>query len=509
MPKIKNMKRGIVLLLIINLFACFTFANNLRFGSITRPDVNHIQFTVQWDNSWRVTGGPGNYDAVWIFLKYQDCATNYLPWGHVPLSTTASDHTIDDATMQIDVPSDGKGIFIHRAGSGSGNTNLITVTLKIGITDNNYNYQLNGLEMVYVPQGAFYIGDGTGANYAFASSTGGTAAKYIDATVQSTGLTTADYLSNTSWGSTASIPSTFPMGYNAYYVMKYEISQEAYAAFLNTLTYDQQITRFTNSPNSSAGTFAIANLPNPQNCRNGIRIITPGQVSNVPAVVGCDLNLNGTPNETDDGQNIACNWLSWGDLIAFLDWAALRPMTEFEFEKACRGTASVVANEYPWGSTSILAANSGAISYPGANNEVSISSGSGLCAYGVGTYASRGPLRCGFAAGATTNRATAGASYYGIMDLGGNAWEQCLGGYSFNYSAFTTANGDGDLTSTGLANTANWPPLGGGQGGGVLRGGCWYEGAGYCPTSYRGVMTWNTNQNRDARFGGRGVRTAE
>ncbi len=122
--------------------------------------------------------------------------------------------------------------------------------------------------------------------------------------------------------------------------MKYEVSQDAYVAFLNSLTYDQQATRFANSPNSVAGTFAMAGLTNPQNCRNGIRIQTPGQVNNVPAVVGCDLDLDGVPNEADDGQNIPCNWLSWSDLTAFLCWAALRPMTEFEFEKVCRGTAS-------------------------------------------------------------------------------------------------------------------------------------------------------------------------
>jgi formylglycine-generating enzyme required for sulfatase activity len=488
-------------LLIISLIAGNLSANNLQFGAITRPDATHLQFTIQWDNSWRVTGGPANSDAVWVFVKYQDCTTNYLPWQHVGLSTTSGDHTVTGGVLQIDAVADGKGVIIHRSASGSGNISAVTVTLAMTMTDNNYNY---------VPEGAFYIGDGnrgSGSMYGFTGN-GALAPKLIDATVQSAGLTAAQYLSNAGWGSSAALPSTFPMGYNAFYVMKYEISQEAYAMFLNTLTYDQQLTRFANAPNSAPGTFVIAGLPNPQNCRNGIRIKTSGQVSNIPAVVGCDLNLNGTFDEADDGQNIACNWLSWPDLMAFLDWAALRPMTEFEYEKVCRGTTTPLANEYAWGTTTILAANSGAIVYPGAVNEVSITSGSGLCAYGVGATNNRGPLRCGFAATSTSNRSVAGATFYGVMEMSGNVVEQCLGGYAYNYSAFTNVNGDGNLSATGIADTPNWPLNGGGNGGGgTSKGGNWYDAAGICITSNRDWMTWNGNQNKDNRVGGRGVRT--
>jgi formylglycine-generating enzyme required for sulfatase activity len=496
--------------LIISLFAGCLLANNLQFGAITRPDATHLQFTIQWDNSWRVTGGPANWDAVWIFVKYQDCATNYLPWQHVGLSTVSGDHTITGGVLQVDAVADGKGVIIRRSAPGSGNISAATVTLAMTITDNNYNYQLNGIEMVYIPEGAFYLGDGNrgGGNMYGFTGNGATASKLIDAATQSAGLTAAQYLSNVSWGSSAALPSTFPMGYNAFYTMKYEVSQEAFAMFLNTLTYDQQLTRFTNAPNSAPGTFVLAGLPNPQNCRNGIRIKTSGQVSNIPAVVGCDLNLNGTFDEADDGQNIACNWLSWSDLMAFLDWAALRPMTEFEFEKLSRGTSSPVANEYAWGTTTILAANSGAIVYPGAVNEVSITSGPGLCAYGVGATNNRGPLRCGFAASSTSNRTVAGATFYGVMEMSGNVVEQCLGGYSYNYSAFTNVSGDGNLSATGIADTPNWPLNGGGNGGGgTCKGGNWYDAAGTCVTSNRDWMTWNGNQARDNRVGGRGVRT--
>jgi len=33
----------------------------------------------------------------------------------------------------------------------------------------------------------------------------------------------------------------------------------------------------------------------------------------------------------------AVNYISWSDLTAYADWAGLRPITELEYEKACRG----------------------------------------------------------------------------------------------------------------------------------------------------------------------------
>jgi formylglycine-generating enzyme required for sulfatase activity len=283
-----------------------------------------------------------------------------------------------------------------------------------------------------------------------------------------------------------------------------------FVAFLNTLTYDQQSTLFNPlaPPNSAAGTFVLASTPNPQNCRNGIRIQTPGTVNNIPAIVGCDLNLNGVFNEAADGQYLPCNWLNWPLLIAYLDWAALRPMTEFEFEKVCRGTLTPVANEYVWGTATILATNAGSISNPGQASETSLTTGAGLCVENAGATLNRGPLRCGIEATAVTNRSQAGASYYGAMDMSGNVFEQCIGGMAYNYSNFTNVNGDGNLTATGAADTPNWPPLGGGTGGSTTRGGEWFDNANnWGQTSNRDLMNNNFNQTRDNRIGGRGVRT--
>jgi len=94
------------------------------------------------------------------------------------------------------------------------------------------------------------------------------------------------------------------------------------------------------------------------------------------------------------------------------------------------------------------------------------------------------------------------------MDMAGNVNEQCLGGMTYNYSTFTNANGDGTLSGTGSADTANWPAIGGGGQGGVMRGGNWYDnGWQFCIVSNRDWISNNANATRDYRVGGRGVRS--
>jgi formylglycine-generating enzyme required for sulfatase activity len=491
---ITNGKKISFSLFLIGFMLGLTFQSNANNLSIGTPAVvgSNIEFTVSWDNSWFTTLGSNNYDAVWIFVKRQTCTDNL--WLHAPLSTNSAAHSVTGGLVQVDAVADGMGVYIRRNAVGAGAIPTATVTLALQTAANTIdNFQIHGIEMVFVPQGSFLIGNGS--NCQFANIT-------IDATAENSGLNATAF--NNVAGCVnqyfTSVPAAFPVGFNAFYSMKYEISQDQYAAFLNTLTYTQQVVRMAVSPNSTIGT-PVMGATN----RNGLRIQTPGVVSNVPAVVGCDLNANGVFGENADGQNVACGWLSWQDMIAYLDWAAMRPMTEFEYEKLCRGTEPYFpGTEYAWGTPSLIQATSAALTNAGTPSEISTASGPGLCAYGLNTPTA-GPLRSGFAAALTT-RQQAGAGFYGNMDLSGNLAEQCIGGANNNTQAasFTTANGNGNLLSTGFADVAGWPFIGGGSTGTCYRGGGFSDAAGSLQIGDR--QGRNTNSGRLAQVGGRGVR---
>ena len=106
-----------------------------------------------------------------------------------------------------------------------------TISLKLVSTNpsitttNTDNFKVIGFEMVYVPQGDFFIGDGrtTALNGAFCDA-GTTSPKRITSAIQASGLGAAsNYTSNNTTGCSMPLPPTFPLGFNGFYCMKYEI----------------------------------------------------------------------------------------------------------------------------------------------------------------------------------------------------------------------------------------------------------------------------------------------
>jgi formylglycine-generating enzyme required for sulfatase activity len=459
-------------------------ANNINISG-TSVSGSNITFNISWDNSWNTNVAPNNWDGVWVFVKYQDCGTRQ--WNHASLGTLVGDHSAA-APLQVDPVTDGKGVFIRRSALGGGNIGSTSITLKMTIPAGTYNYKVFGIEMVNVPQGNFEVGDGTSVS-SYNSTT-------ITATSQSSGLSPA-----TLGGASVAVPAAFPMGYNAFYSMKYEITQEQYVEFLNTLSYTQQAARTTNDPISVAGTYAFGN-----GYRNGIRISIPGSNSALPAVFVCDATP-GIENNSDDGQNIPATYLSWGDLAAYLDWSALRPMTELEFEKICRGPMPRIAGEYPWGSTNITQVYS---SLAGLVNDFTASESyspiaNGMCAYGLNSGSTAyGPLRVGLFATGSSGRESSGASYYGAMEMGGNMMERAVTTSNAAGVAFTGALGDGTLLVNGDANPVNWPSVTTANGIGQ-RGGNWVNLGPYVRTSDR-VAASTVDAARTYIMGGRGVR---
>ena len=502
---------------LIMLLASGLFANNIVVENIsmTGQDAGNnytmIEFDIAWDNSWQVSSAPSNWDAAWVFAKWQD---NGGAWSHCTLNTTDGNHTAPSGST-IDAASDGTGVFIYRSGDGNGSNNWDNTQLRWqygtdGVADDaSVTVKVFAIEMVYVPQASFKLGSGgteTSAFYQYPTTTNTYTISNENAITVGTTEGNLYYPSSTYGGDRAGpIPAAFPKGYDAFYCMKYEISQEQYAEFLNKLTYNQQATRTANAPSSAAGTGALI-TGNSNRC--GIDIMTSGVAGTTPAVYACNLDGDGTYNETVDGQNIACNYLSWADLAAYLDWAALRPMSELEFEKACRGTVTPVANEYAWGTTDIAGSaytlsNAGAANEGIANN---YSTSAGNASYRTTVLSINGPLRCGiFAAnGSNTGRETAGATYYGIMEMSGNLWERPVTVGNATGRAFTGINGDGVLNATtGNANSTNWPNTT--ATGAGLRGGFLTTYAIYLRVSDR-YYAAVTSSVRGTSYGGRGVR---
>lgn len=463
-------------------------ANNLVVGT---PSVAGavISFTISWENSWYAPSQPSNWDAAWVFIKYKDCATTN--WLHASLNTVGN--SVTGGVLQVENPAvaDGKGVFIRRIATGGPGTVSGTVSLTmITPASGSWDFKVMGIEMVNCLAGDFELGDG-----------------YSSSSFNSIPITSENVVATGGPGSVATLSATYPKGWNSFYCMKYEITQEQYVEFLNTLTYSQQALYTIISPANSMYAYAMMGVGAND---NGIQIKTSGVPTTTPAVYACNYNNNATFNESCDGQTKACNGLNWNNLAGYLDWAALKPMTELQFEKACRGGSPVtrVAGEFPWGNIQILGAETGYAQNVGCNNELGNSGasyvGSGLCNCNR-IWGGNRPIRVGFAATATTTRITAGAAYYGALDMAGNLYEIVVN-TTTNGNTYTGVLGDGDVSTV----TANWPSVSTASGmgfrGGYFGSGCDDGAANRMRTSNRSDALTAPSGSNNGTYGGRGVR---
>ena len=105
------------------------FANNIAVSSISLTGRNtstqtlRVQFSLSWDNSWRTTSAPFNWDAAWVFVKYKIGPTG--DWKHATLAT--SGHSIP--SIASTTQNDAAGLFIYRSGVGTGTFNPSAIQL--------------------------------------------------------------------------------------------------------------------------------------------------------------------------------------------------------------------------------------------------------------------------------------------------------------------------------------------------------------------------------------------
>ena len=458
------MKKLLIPAFLLLLFPCL-LGNNVRIRNSSLASSNLLRFEIAWDNSWELTSAPFSHDAIWVFAKYKNA---YGEWKHLDLASATGDHISASSDLTIIGVSDGKGVFVKRAFPGSGNIPFGQLELKCAapVPANTSAVRIFAIEMVHIPEEAFYLGD-TASNDCFRRGDVNEAFHVTSEVAINVGTSGIELYGGGSVPPGGPIPVDYPKGYEEFYVMKYELSQDQYTGFLNCLSYDQQVTRTATSPESSAGTFALASG---SGFRNGIVIEYSGTVGFSPARYGLDGDGDGQVNEPEDGGTRACNWLKWDDLAAYLDWAALKPLTEFQFEKVCRGPLQSVPLEFAWGTSIITDANT--VMFDGTPDEMAtdtLAVGAGLGSHG---YAGpQGPLRSGFGASSGSDRLQAGAGYYGVFELSGNVWELCVA-VTASGLVYDGSSGDGLITEDGFADVPSWP----GAAGCGHRGGAWNSG---------------------------------
>lgn len=455
-----NWKRLFCLIFLVH--SLWVWGNNLQLTDLHLIDQQHIGVSISWENSWRLDTSPANHDAVWIFVKYR---LGNGVWQHMDLSSNDQAH-VADHPLEIKAVPDSKGVFVRRAETGEGVVfpNLLSLSLASPLPSGTLDLEVYGMEMVYVPEEGFFLGDSSSFHHFREPDSGSPVWIGSEASIETDQLSAG--VEANIFGS---IPLTYPKGYAASYVMKYELSQAQYRDFLNCLSYEQQAARTSQSPAASTGTAAMTQNGVLTN-RSVLVIDVPGQAPSTPAIYGGEAQTDGLFNQADDGLTRACNYLSWKDLLAYLDWVGLRPMTELEFEKICRGPLSPIAGEFAWGTPQIIDANS--LLMDGTEGETvseMADSIKGLGSHGYNGPA--GPLRVGFGGNDSSDRLQIGGSYYGVLEMSGNLWELCVTVDSAGLQ-FVGNHGDGHLDNMGEANEQDWPL----EDGGIHRGGAWFSG---------------------------------
>ena len=288
-----------------------------------------------------------------------------------------------------------------------------------------------------------------------------------------TGLSASDgetWASGTLGGTSA----PYPTGYNAFYVMKYEMSQDQYCGFLQMISPSDQQSRTIGSSLTSVEPEQYVFGPSRERAswRNGI-VVTKRTATGDTASFGCNLDPE-TPVSLDgDGMPIACNYLTVNDMLKYASWIGLRPLTELEYERLCRPPYPYVpvARECAW--NDLATTLPGSLQEGGKSNE-SVSSGNA-------NYGNRipGPLRVGVFALASGSQKGSGSGFWGVQDLSGNLSEiyYNLSPTGRKYNAGTHGNGTLSVPGGWLSD-----PLAFG-----LRGGSFRSGASEISSSNRSL----------------------
>ncbi len=477
-----------------------TITNGEVLDQNTEQGTVSVKFDISWQNAWK---DGVNHDGVWLFMKYSD--DDGTTWKHATMAISGTNpsgfYAGSGTPIELVVPQDLKGAILRKSTSGVGQVAAtgVKVVWDYALDGVEANKVLSSLvvklfavEMVHVPQGAFYAGDSASAA-AFRQGSSDADAWYVSSSgpIQVTNsasdafyYVSSGYLGEDATGSAFSISPFFPNGYNGFYMMKYEMTEGEWVSFFNTLTDAQKSSRDLTAA-SGKGTDGVH------------------QRNTIAWTAGKAMTSRG---------DRAVNFISWPDGCSFADWAGLRPMTELEFEKAARGVATApVAGEFAWGTVSVVAASS----ITGTESGSETVSSSANTVFNNTTFTGgdggQGPLRAGIFATQSSARTAAGAGFYGVLELSGNVAERVVSVGNAQGRAFAGTHGDGALSTAGFATNSDWPGFSAGEvtdavGSGV-RGGSWSDASARLSISDRQEATQSV-AIRHSRLGFRAVRTA-
>ncbi|MBW6483102.1 MAG: SUMF1/EgtB/PvdO family nonheme iron enzyme [Vicingaceae bacterium] len=469
-------------------------ANNVQVSNVALSSTGVVSFDVSWENSWRTNTTlttPNNHDGVWVFIKWRYCIDRPASQGgatasvsgfrHAFIDTVAAKHTVPAGagleigksfTQLTPTPSNrGMGVFIYRnAGNmGIGNVNFTNVALQWDTTgvspSSGVDIKVFAIEMVYIPQGSFYVGDGRANNQASMLSAQSTATPpnvpfQVTSEAPIPIATPGGLYVNSALGNTSTTPvgANFPKGFDAFWIMKYEVSQNQYVDYLNCLSRNEQDARTQSNLIQTSTNRPIKFINNINTITNRFVIKAPATFPAFePIIFGVDANDNEVFNEASDGGYSAVGFINAEDILFYIDWVGLRPMSEMEYEKAARGPLVPIPFEYAWGNTTITPQVG--FTNPFQANELTIPSGDGPCV--VDDWVSSptiGLTRVGARQFPLATRVQAGASYYGVADLSGNVSEfvmPLLTNARANFSRFV--HGDGEIiTPHNAIPSLNW-----------------------------------------------------
>lgn len=500
-------------------------ANNLSISNVTisnrnpATDTVAVQFDLQWQNSWKTKI---NHDAVWVTIRLNNPTVSptdkklctITSSGNNPAGTAPG----SNSNLIVYVPSDKVGAFVKLTDYGKYSTVSSTdVQLTVdysscGFTDDdNVNATVFGLEMVYIPSGSYYAGDNAESSAALTQGSADNDPWYIqnggsisvsDPSTNGYRYSSAGNAGEDTSGASFTISSEFPNGYEAFYVMKYEMTEGHWVDFINSLGSESARVNHDLTDGSHKGTDLVS-YRNTISC-SGSTLICSSQREVRPV-----------------------SYISWMDLAAYLDWMGLRPMTELEFEKMARGPLLSKSGEFAWGTTNIVGA--AAISGADEDGTETISTAQANAHYnnqvltggdsGSGADYEQGPIRCGIFATSSSSRENSGAGFYGVMELSGNVRERVVTIGNSEGRSFIGSHGDGVLSTVsgfeGYANQSDWPGMNvipergvTGSAGSGYRGGAWDDqsSGARLRTSDR-VLAAYTSSAATNNSGGRGVRS--